>query len=46
MSRCLKVTESFNWEFQLAADIVFVILVWVELGCLAILVSGQSSSGP
>lgn len=27
MSRCLKVTESFNWEFQLAADIVFVILV-------------------
>ena len=30
MSRCLKVTESFNWEFQLAADIVFVILVRVE----------------
>ena len=46
MSRCLKVTENFNWEFQLAADIVSVILVWVELVCLAILISGQSGSGP
>lgn len=46
MSRCLKVTENFNWEFQLVADIVFVILVRVELGCLAILVLGQSGSGP